>query len=104
MISALSHIDPARLRVTVGPRLPAGILPKGELDRLQREFALDYLLRGSIRRSGEAIRITAQLLDLSDKSVLWSEVYDRNSSDLLGVQEEVTRRVSQSLTLELFPV
>jgi TolB-like protein len=103
MISALSHIDPARLRVTVGPRSPGGILPKEELERLQREFDLDYLLRGSVRRSAEAIRITAQLLDLSDKGVLWSEVYDRKSSDLLGVQEEVTRRVSQSLALELLP-
>ena len=103
MISALSHIDPARLRVTVGPRSPGGILAKEELDRLQREFDLDYLLRGSVRRSAEAIRVTAQLLDLSDKSVLWSEVYDRKSSDLLGVQEEVTRRVSASLALELLP-
>jgi TolB-like protein/Tfp pilus assembly protein PilF len=103
MISALSHIDPARLRVTVGPRSPGRILAKEELDRLQREFDLDYLLRGSVRRSAEAIRVTAQLLDLSDKSVLWSEVYDRKSSDLLGVQEEVTRRVSESLTLELLP-
>ena len=103
MISALSHIDPARLRVTVGPRSPGGILTKEELDRLKREFDLDYLLRGSVRRSAEAIRVTAQLLDLSDKSVLWSEVYDRKSSDLLGVQEDVTRRVSESLTLELLP-
>src|SRR5271156_4359808 len=67
MISALSHIDPARLCVTVGPRSPGGILPKEELDRLQREFDLDYLLRGSVRRSAEAIRVTAQLLSLSDK-------------------------------------
>jgi len=103
MISALSHIDPARLRVTVGPRSPGGILAKEELDRLQREFDLDYLLRGSVRRSAEAIRVSAQLLDLSDRSVLWSEVYDRKSSDLLGVQEEVTRRVSESLALELLP-
>lgn len=103
MISALSQIDPARLRVTVGPRSPGGILTKEELDGLQREFDLDYLLRGSVRRSAEAIRVTAQLLDLSDKSVLWSEVYDRKSSDLLGVQEEVTRRVSESLALELLP-
>ena len=103
MISALSHIDPARLRVTVGPRSPGGILPKEELDRLQREFDLDYLLRGSVRRSADAIRITAQLVDLRDKSVMWSEVYDRKSSDLLGMQEEVTRRVSQSLALELLP-
>jgi TolB-like protein len=103
MISALSQINPARLRVTVGPRSPAGMLPKEELDRLQREFDLDYLLRGSVRRSAETLRIAAQLLDLSDKSVMWSEVYDRKTSDLLGVQEEVTRKVSRSLALELLP-
>jgi TolB-like protein/Tfp pilus assembly protein PilF len=103
MISALARIDPERLRVTVGPRSSGGSLSREQLDRLQREFDLDYLLRGSVRRSAEAVRITAQLLNLRDKGVLWSEVYDRPSSDLLGVQEEVTRRVSQSLALELLP-
>jgi TolB-like protein/Tfp pilus assembly protein PilF len=103
MISALSRIDPERLRVTVGPRAPSGSLPREQLDRLQREFDLDYLLRGSVRRSAETVRISMQLLDLRDQSVLWSEVYDRKSSDLLGVQEEVARRVSQSLALELLP-
>jgi TolB-like protein/Flp pilus assembly protein TadD len=103
MISALARIDPERLRVTVGPRSPGGSLAREQLDRLQREFDLDYLLRGSVRRSAEAVRITAQLFDLRDKTVLWSEAYDRQSSDLLGVQEEVTRRVSQSLVLELLP-
>jgi DNA-binding winged helix-turn-helix (wHTH) protein len=84
MISALARIDPERLRVTVGPRAPSGILPKQALDRLQREFDLDYLFRGSVRRSAEAARISAQLLDLRVSSVLWSEVFDRKSSDLLG--------------------
>jgi TolB-like protein len=103
MISALARIDPERLRVIVGPRSPGGSLVREQLDRLQREFDLDFLLRGSVRRSAEAVRITAQLFDLRDKGVLWSEVYDRPSSDLLAVQEEVTRRVSQSLVLELLP-
>jgi TolB-like protein/Tfp pilus assembly protein PilF len=103
MISALAQINPERLRVIVGPRSPGGSLAREQLDRLQREFDLDYLLRGSVRRSAEAVRITAQLFDLRDQSVLWSEIYDRQSSGLLGVQEEVTRRVSQSLALELLP-
>ena len=103
MISALSRIDPARLRVTAGPRLQNAEPQTELLDRLQRELDLDYLLRGSVRRSGETIRIGAQLHDLKDRSVMWSETYDRKSSDLLAVQEEVTRRVSQSLALELLP-
>jgi serine/threonine protein kinase/Tfp pilus assembly protein PilF len=101
MISALSRIDPARLRVTAGPRL-MNSEPLGEqLERLRQQMDLDYLLRGSVRRSAEELSITAQLHDLKDKSVLWSETYHRKSSDLLAVQEEVTMRVSSSLKLEL---
>jgi serine/threonine protein kinase/Tfp pilus assembly protein PilF len=101
MISALSRIDPARLRVTAGPRL-VNSEPLGEqLERLRQQMDLDYLLRGSVRRSAEELSITAQLHDLKDKSVLWSETYHRKSSDLLAVQEEVTMRVSSSLKLEL---
>jgi TolB-like protein/Flp pilus assembly protein TadD len=103
LISALSRIDREKLCVTVGPRLPSGILGTEQLENLKREFNLDFLLRGSIRRSADVVRITAQLVDLSDKSVLWSEVYDHKSSDLLAIQEQVTNRVSQSLALELLP-
>lgn len=103
MISALSRIDPERLRVTVVPTLQGDAASGEHIDRLQRQLNLDYLLRGSVRRSPDKLRISAQLHDLRDKSVLWSESYDRRSGDLLAVQEEVTQRVSQSLALELFP-
>jgi TolB-like protein/Tfp pilus assembly protein PilF len=103
MISALSRIDPARLRVTAVPRLEGSDGSGDPIDRLQRQFNLDYLLRGSVRRSADKIRISAQLHDLRDKSILWSNTYDRNTADLLAVQEEVTQQVSQSLALQLFP-
>jgi DNA-binding winged helix-turn-helix (wHTH) protein len=67
MISALSRIDPERLRVTVGPRALSGILTNDELARLQWEFNLEYLLRGSVRREADAVRISVQLFDLRDK-------------------------------------
>ena len=103
MISALSRIDPARLRVTSVPKLESGDRMADHLDRLQRELNLDYLLRGSVRRSGDTLRITAVLHDLRDRSLLWSKTYDRKASDLLAVQEEVTQRVSESLAVELLP-
>jgi len=103
MISALCRIDPSRLRVTAVPRLETANESAGEIDRLQRELNLDFLLRGSVRRSGDKLRISAQLHDLSDKSVLWSDSYDRDVGDLLAVQEEVAYRVSRSLALELLP-
>ncbi len=101
MISALARLDSERLRVVLGPRLQQQEIDEACLDRLQRELALDYLLRISARRSGESIRISAQLHDLKDKSVLWSETYDRKSSDLPEVQGEVAGRVSRSLAVEL---
>lgn len=103
MISALSRIDLARLRVTCVPRLEIEDASMDAMDRLQRHFNLDYLLRGSVRRLADQVRISAQLHDLHDKSVLWTDTYDRGVSDLLAVQEEVARRVSQSLALELLP-
>ena len=103
MVSALSRIDPSRLRVTTISESQKGDFSPDQINRLQRQLNLDYLIRGSVRRSGEKLRITAQLHDLGDKSVLWSETYDRNADDLLAVQEDVTRRVSQSLALELLP-
>jgi len=103
MISALSRIDPARLRVTAVPKIDSGDGMADHLDRLQRELNLHYLLRGSVRRSGDTLRITAILHDLCDRSVLWSETFNRKAYDLLAVQEEVTQRVSESLAVELFP-
>ena len=103
MISALSRIDPARLRVTSVPRLESGDGMADHLDRLQKELNLDYLLRGLVRRSGDTLRISAQLHDLRDRSVLWSKTFDRKAGDLLAVQEEVTQHVSESLAVELFP-
>lgn len=103
MISALSRLAPERLRIVLGPRVPTNEVDDAYLDRLQRELTLDHLLRISVRRSAETLRITARLHDLKDKCVMWSEAYDRKSSDLLEVQGEVARKVSQSLAVELLP-
>jgi TolB-like protein/Flp pilus assembly protein TadD len=103
MVSALSRIDPERLRVTAGPKLQSSDASAAAIDQLQRQLDLDYLLRGTVRRSADKVRISAQLHDLRDKSVLWSDTYDRKANDLLAVQEEVTQRVSRSLALKLLP-
>jgi len=104
LISAFSRIDPHRLRVIAGPRGERGADTSPEqLELLRRQLDLDYLFRGTVRRSAERIRIGAQLHDLRDKSVLWSEACDFKSADLLAIQEEVTNRVCRSLALEIFP-
>jgi serine/threonine protein kinase/Tfp pilus assembly protein PilF len=103
MIALLSRIDSKKLRVVAVPRLRPSEDEEDGFDRLQRELNLDYLLKAWIRRSPDSIRICAQLHDLRDKSLLWSEIYDRKSADLIAMQDEVTQRVSRSLAVELLP-
>jgi len=63
----------------------------------------DYLLEGSVRRESDRVRITAQLVETSTESHLWTDVYERNLTDCLSVQAEVAARIAQSLAVELLP-
>lgn len=58
-----------------------------------RELGVRYVLEGSIRRAGERIRVTAQLVDAIGGGQLWAERYDRQLQDVFEVQEEVTRAI-----------
>jgi TolB-like protein/Flp pilus assembly protein TadD len=63
----------------------------------------DYLLEGSVRREGDRVRITAQLVETASEAHLWTDVYERNLTDSLSVQAEVAARIAQSLAVELLP-
>jgi TolB-like protein len=59
------------------------------------------ILEGSVRRSGERLRIAAQLIDATDGCHLWSERYDRRAEDLLDLQDEIARAITDALRVEL---
>jgi serine/threonine protein kinase/Tfp pilus assembly protein PilF len=61
------------------------------------------VLAGSIRRGGNRLRITAQLVDAESDSLLWSERYDREMADVFAVQDEIARRIAQALRVQLSP-
>jgi TolB-like protein/DNA-binding winged helix-turn-helix (wHTH) protein/Tfp pilus assembly protein PilF len=63
----------------------------------------DYLLEGGVRREGDRVRITAQLVETSSEAHLWTDVYERSLTDCLSVQTEVAARIAQSLAMELLP-
>ena len=58
-----------------------------------RELGVSYVLEGSVRRSGQRLRITAQLIDVATGNHLWAERYDRALDDVFMVQDEITRRI-----------
>jgi adenylate cyclase len=73
-------------------------LSVGEIaDRLK----VSHVLEGSVRRSDDRIRITAQLIDAKTDSHLWSEAYDRTFDDVFAIQDEIAGRVVAALKLEL---
>jgi TolB-like protein/DNA-binding winged helix-turn-helix (wHTH) protein len=58
---------------------------------------VDYLVDGSLRRSGDTLRISARVVRAADGSVVWSRSYDRSSHDLLQVQDEIAGQVAEAL-------
>ena len=68
-----------------------------------RELGVCSVLEGSIRRAGNRVRITAQLIDAESGGHLWADRFDRELSDVFAVQDEVTRRIVDALKIKLSP-
>jgi len=63
-----------------------------------------HLLEGSVRRSGDVVRVSAELISTEDGSAQWPERYDRPYKDLFALQDEITRAVAGALRTKLLPV
>ena len=63
----------------------------------------DYLMEGSVRRDGDRVRVTAQLIETRGETHLWAESYDRSLADVLAVQTDVASHIARSLMVELLP-
>jgi len=73
------------------------------LKQVGRELGVRYILEGSVRRGGNRLRITAQLIDATSDHHLWAERYDRELEDIFAVQDEVARNVASALAVALTP-
>jgi tetratricopeptide (TPR) repeat protein len=71
------------------------------LDQIGRDLSVQYVLENSLRKSGDQLRITSQLLRVKDQSHLWSHDYDYRAQDVLTVQEQVARAVAREIQLRL---
>jgi TolB-like protein/class 3 adenylate cyclase/Flp pilus assembly protein TadD len=66
-----------------------------------RQLGVRYVLEGSVRRAGNQLRITAQLIDAETGGHLWAERFDRDTSDLFALQNEITGHIAATLSLEM---
>ena len=72
-----------------------------QVQRVAKELGVRYVLEGSVRKSGDKVRITAQLVDAATGNHLWAERYDRDLKDIFTVQDEITMRIITALQVEL---
>ena len=74
-----------------------------DLKSIGRELGVRYVLEGSVRKAGDSLRITAQLVDAEDDVPLWSDKFAGTMDDVFGIQERVSREIADALVLTLTP-
>ena len=72
-----------------------------KLSDVGRELDVDHILEGSVRKSGNKIRITAQLIEVETDAHLWSDTWDRDLDDVFEIQDEIARKVVDELRIQL---
>ncbi|MFQ5600431.1 MAG: protein kinase [Candidatus Krumholzibacteriia bacterium] len=70
---------------------------------LGRRLGVETLLEGSVRKAGERLRVTAQLVSVADGYTLWSERYDREMQDVFAIQDEIAENIAGALEVRLDP-
>jgi adenylate cyclase len=73
------------------------------LERIANELGVRYLLEGSVRKAGNRVRITGQLIDGFKGGHVWAERYDRDLTDIFAIQDEITRTIVDQLKVRLVP-
>jgi len=72
-----------------------------KVQQIGRELGVRYVLEGGVQKSGDRVRITAQLIDATTGYHLWSEKYDRDIKDLFSLQDEITLEIIRAMRVQL---
>jgi TolB-like protein/DNA-binding winged helix-turn-helix (wHTH) protein len=91
------------LRVISGTSVMQYKGAKKGLPEIARELNVDAIVEGSLVRSGQRVRVTAQLIQASTDQHLWAETYDRDLGDILNLQAEVANAIAQQVRAQLTP-
>jgi adenylate cyclase len=72
-----------------------------DIKQVGRDQGVSHVLEGSVRKAGNRVRVTAQLIDVTTSQHLWAERYDRELADIFAVQDEIMRRIVSALDVHL---
>jgi TolB-like protein len=101
MISQLGQLNPKRLGVIARTSAAQYKATKKSIGEIAAELHVDCVLEGSVRCSGQRVRITGQLIEVRDQTHLWSATYDRDLLNALEVQTDVAHQIGKALAPEL---
>jgi TolB-like protein/Tfp pilus assembly protein PilF/predicted Ser/Thr protein kinase len=103
LITQLGGLHPAGLSVIASTsvmRYKKGDTP---IDQVGRDLKVDYVLEGSAQREANRVRITAQLIRVSDQTQIWAHPYEHEISSIMLVQSELAKSMAEALALRLLP-
>lgn len=103
MINQLGRLRPERLGVIARTSAMNYKHASKGIDQIGRELGVDYVLEGGVRCAGERLRITAQLIQVTDQTHFWAESYERDLSDALVLQSEVALAIASEINVKLTP-
>ncbi|HEY7635619.1 MAG TPA: tetratricopeptide repeat protein, partial [Gemmatimonadales bacterium] len=101
LITALSQVSGLRVAARTSSFQFKG--RSADVREVGRRLGVGTVLEGSVRRSGDRLRVSAQLISVKDGYQLWSESYDRKLADVFAVQEDVARSIVAALRVRLAP-
>lgn len=103
LITQIGTLSPERLAVIARTSAMRYRDTSKDTRQIGQELGVDYLLGGSVRREGHRIRVSAQLIRVSDQSNLWAANYDRALQHILALESDVARSVASQIALRLSP-
>jgi TolB-like protein/DNA-binding winged helix-turn-helix (wHTH) protein/cytochrome c-type biogenesis protein CcmH/NrfG len=100
-ISQLSRLNPEQLGVIARTSVMGYKHKDVRLDQIGRDLSVQYVLKNSLRTSGNHLRLTAQLIQVKNQTPLWSRDYDYSAKDILNVERELAMGVADKFQLRL---
>ena len=103
MIARLGRLNPERLGVIARASAIRYKNTDKDIDQVGRELGADYVLTGSVRRPGDRVRITVELIQVKDRTHLWADSFEGDRANVVAIHTEVARHIARSLQVELLP-
>jgi len=102
-IVSLGRIDPARISVIGRTSMAAYKGTTKSLAEIGRELGTDYLVESSLRSESNHLRITSRLIRVRDQVQIWSRTFDRDTTSILGLQQEISSAIAEQVKTRLTP-